>query len=56
VSSSCHNTPITNPATNLATNKSNSTTHSQSKYCHSNNTNKQLANVLGYIANILTAN
>ena len=50
------NTLTTNPTTNLATNRSNFTTHLQSKHCHSNNTNKQLANILGYIANILTAN
>jgi len=48
--------PITNPITNLIANKPTSSTYSQSKPCQSNNTNKQLANVLGQLANILNAN
>ena len=46
----------TNPINNLTTNKPTSFTHSQSKSCQSNNTNKQLANVLGQLANTLNVN
>ena len=43
--------------TNSATNRPNSSTCSQSKLQHSNNsTNKQLANILSCIVNILTTN
>ena len=48
--------PTTNPITNLATNRSTSSTHSWSKPCWSDNTNEQLAEVLGRLANTLNAN
>ena len=44
------------PATNLATNRPNFSTCLQSKFCYSNNTNKQLADILSYIVKILIAN
>ena len=46
----------TNLTTNLATNKSNSTTCSWLKSYHSNNTNEQLADILSWLANTLIAN
>ena len=42
--------------TNSAINKPNSSTYSQSKPQYSNNTNKQLHNILSCITNTLTAN
>ena len=48
--------PATNLITNLIANKPTSSTYSQSKSCQSENTNKQLANVLGWLANTLNAN
>jgi len=50
--------PTTNPNTNLAANRPTSSTHSQSKACRSDNTNtnEQLAEVLGQLANTLDAN
>ena len=47
---------VTNTITNLTANRPTSSTHSQSKPCQSNNTNKQLANILGQLANTLNAN
>ena len=44
------------PATNPATNRSNLFTYSQLKLQCSYNTNEQLADILSYIANTLTAN
>jgi len=46
----------TNPTTNLTANKPTSFTHSWSKPCQSDNTNEQLANILGRLANILNVN
>jgi len=43
-------------ATNPATNRSDSSTCSWSKLQYSNNTNEQLADILGHIANTLIAN
>ena len=48
--------PTTNPITNLAANRPTSSTRSWSKPHQSNNTNKQLAEVLGQLANTLNAN
>ena len=50
--------PTTNPNTNLAANRPTSSTRSQSKprRSNNNNTNKQLAEVLGRLANTLNAN
>ena len=50
--------PTTNPNTNLAANRPTSSTRSRSKPCRSDNTNtnKQLAEVLGRLANTLNAN
>ena len=48
--------PTTNPITNLTANRSTSSTCSQSKSYWSNNTNEQLADVLGQLANTLNAN
>jgi len=48
--------PTTNPNTNLTANRPTSSTHSQSKPCWSNNTNEQLAEVLGRLANTLNSN
>ena len=48
--------PTTNPITNLTSNKPTSSTYSWLKPYQSNNTNEQLANVLGQFANILNAN
>jgi len=48
--------PTTNPITNLTANRPISSTHSQSKPCQSNNTNEQLADVLGQLANTLNTN
>ena len=50
------NAPAPDSATNIATNKSNFFTCSQPKSYCSNNTNEQLANILGCIANTLTTN
>ena len=50
------NALATNPITNLPANRPTSSTHSQLKPCQSNNTNKQLADILGQLANILNAN
>ena len=44
------------PATNLISNKPTSFTHSWSKLHQSNNTNEQLANILGQLANTLNTN
>jgi len=49
-------TPTTNPITNLTANRLTSSTHSQSKPRQSNNTNKQLAEVLSQLANTLNSN
>jgi len=46
----------TNPITNLIANRPTSSTHSQSKPQQSNNTNEQLAEVLGRLANTLNSN
>ena len=46
----------TNPITNLTANRPTSSTCSWSKLCQSNNTNEQLANVLGQLTNILNVN
>ena len=48
--------PTTNPITNLTANKPTFSTRSQSKSCWSNNTNKQLANILGQLPDTLNAN
>ena len=45
-----------NPNTNLTANRPTSSTRSQSKPCQSNNTNEQLAEVLGQLANTLNSN
>ena len=49
------NAPTTNPITNLIANRPTSSTCSQSKPCRSNNTNEQLAKVLGQLANTLNS-
>ena len=46
----------TNPITNLTANRSTFSTHSWLKPCQSDNTNEQLANILGQLANILNTN
>ena len=48
--------PTTNPITNLTANRPISSTRSQSKSHQSDNTNEQLAKVLGQLANTLNAN
>ena len=48
--------PTTNPITNLAANRPTFSTHLRSKPYQSKNTNKQLAEVLGRLANTLNAN
>ena len=48
--------PTTNPNTNLVANRPTSSTRSRSKLCQSNNTNKQLAEVLNRLANTLNSN
>ena len=48
--------PTINPITNLTANRPTSSTCSQSKPHHSDNTNEQLAKVLGQLANTLNAN
>ena len=45
-----------NPTTNLTANRPTSFTHSQSKLHQSNNTNEQLADILGQLTNTLNAN
>ena len=45
-----------NPITNLTANRPTFSTCSQSKLCQSNNTNEQLAEVLGRLANTLNTN
>ena len=50
------NTSTTNPITNLISNRPASSTYSWLKLHWSNNTNKQLANVLGQLANTLNSN
>ena len=50
------NAPTTNPITNLIANKPTSSTHSWSKPHWSDNTNKQLAEVLSQLANTLNSN
>ena len=45
-----------NPITNLTANRPTSSTHSWSKLCQSDNTNEQLADILGWLANTLNAN
>jgi len=50
------NVPTTNPITNLITNRPTSSTCSQSKLQQSNNTNEQLAEALGWLANTLNSN
>jgi len=56
--SNWEDTPTTNPNTNLAANRPTFSTRSRSKPCRSdnNNTNEQLAKVLGRLANTLNAN
>ena len=49
-------TPTTNPITNLIANRPTFFTHSWSKPYWSDNTNKQLADVLGQLANTLNNN
>ena len=48
--------PTTNPNTNLTANRPTSSTCSWSKPCQSENTNEQLAKVLGRLANTLNTN
>jgi len=48
--------PTTNPITNLTANRPTSSTCSWSKSWQSNNTNEQLAEVLGQLVNILNSN
>jgi len=48
--------PTTNPNTNLTANRPTSSTHSWSKPHRSDNTNEQLAEVLGRLANTLNSN
>jgi len=48
--------PTTNPIINLTANRPTSSTHSQLKLCQSNNTNKQLADILSQLTNVLNAN
>ena len=48
--------PTTNPITNLTANRPTSSTHLWSKPRQSNNTNEQLAEVLGRLVNTLNAN
>ena len=48
--------PTTNSITNLTVNRPTSSTRSWSKPYRSNNTNKQLAKVLSWLANTLNAN
>jgi len=48
--------PATNPVTNLTSNILTSSTCLWSKPCWSNNTNEQLANILGWLINTLNAN
>jgi len=48
--------PTTNPNTNLIANRPISSTRSRSKPCQSDNTNEQLAEVLGQLANTLNTN
>ena len=48
--------PTTNPNTNLIANRPVPSTCSRSKPCQSDNTNEQLAKVLGQLANTLNAN
>jgi len=50
------NAPTTNPTTNLIANRPTSSTHSQSKPYWSENTNEQLANILGWLADTLNSN
>ena len=50
------NVPTTNPITNNIANRPTSFTHSQSKSHWSDNSNKQLADILGRLANILNTN
>ena len=50
------NAPATNPTTNLTANRPISSTCSQFKPCWSKNTNEQLADILGRLANTLNAN
>ena len=55
--SNWEDTPTTNPITNtIITNKPTSSTHSWSKLHQSENTNEQLAEVLGQLANTLNSN
>ena len=49
-------TPTTNPNTNLTANRPTSSTRSRSKHHQSDNTNEQLAEVLGRLANTLNTN
>ena len=48
--------PTTNPNTNITANRPTSSTCSWSKLCRSKNTNKQLAEILGWLANTLNTN
>ena len=50
------NAPATNPITNLIANRLISSTHSKFKLCWSDNTNEQLADILGQLANTLNTN
>ena len=50
------NAPTTNPNTNLTANRPTSSTCSRSKPCWSDNTNEQLAEVLGWLVNTLNTN
>ena len=48
--------PATNPITNLTANRPTSSTRSQFKPCQSENTNEQLADILGQLTNTLNFN
>jgi len=48
--------PTTNPNTNLTANRPTSSARSWSKLCRNENTNEQLAKVLGQLANTLNSN
>ena len=50
------NTSTTNSITNLTANRPTSSTYSQLKPCQNNNTNEQLADILGQLTNTLNAN
>jgi len=54
--SNWEDTSTTNPITNLTANRPTSSTCLWSKLCQSNNTNEQLAEVIGQLTDILNAN